>query len=104
MRPDVRLDQAVDDAHGRGLAAARRADQHAGLAVGHLEVEPVDGGMRRAGEDLGDPARADHARPVACRTVRSASAKTISVATRQRGDREAAQTPAAGCRVVPMPR
>ena len=38
-----RLDEAVDHAQRRGLAAARRADEHGHLAVGDLEGQVVDG-------------------------------------------------------------
>ena len=41
------LDHAVDHPHGGGLAAARRPDEDADLARGHLEREPVDGDASR---------------------------------------------------------
>src|SRR5262249_11053264 len=56
-----RLDQAVDDAHGRGLAAARRPDQHAGRAVRYLEIEPVDRRGWCAGEDVADVSQGNQA-------------------------------------------
>ena len=47
------VDHAVDHPHRGGLAAARRADEHADLAGGHLERELVDRRLRLAGIALG---------------------------------------------------
>ena len=58
-----RLDQPVDHAqHGR-LAASRRADEHADLALGDLEAEIVDG-KQAIGVALADRVEADHAWPL----------------------------------------
>ena len=56
----VGLDHPVDDAHGRGLPAAGGTDQHADLALGNDEGQPVDRRMTRFGETLGQSNDFDH--------------------------------------------
>ena len=53
----VRFDQAIDQAQTRGLAAAARADQRDGFALGHLEVDVAK--RRARAEVLGDAAELD---------------------------------------------
>src|SRR5262245_18464375 len=100
----IGLDQPVDDAHGRGLAAARRSIQHAGRAARHVEVEPVDGRPRRAREGLADVLQPDHSAAVpACRRIlHSIAAKNSSVATAKAAT---ASPPTTSCGMlrVPMP-
>ncbi len=58
MRPPRRLDEPVDHPQRRGLAAPRRADEHADLAVVDIEAQLVDGdGAVRV--PLGDLVEAD---------------------------------------------
>ena len=59
IAPLVGLDHAVDHPQRRGLAAARRADQHGDLAGRHLDRQLVDG-VGAVGEPLGHVVEADH--------------------------------------------
>src|SRR5215467_12919667 len=52
-----RLLEAGDHAQDRALAASRRPDEHHELAVGNVQVDPVDGGLRAEG--LAQPAESD---------------------------------------------
>src|SRR5205085_9527435 len=56
-----RLDQAVDHLHGRRLAAARRTDEDAHLALAHVQRQVIDRG-RSGSVALGDLVQPDHVR------------------------------------------
>jgi hypothetical protein len=57
------LDEAVDHLEGGRLAAARRAHEHADLALPDVEAEGVDRDLA-VGKALGDGVEADHVGPV----------------------------------------
>ena len=61
-RPGRGFDEPVDHAQGRGLAAARGADEHDDLAARYLQVEGRHGRSRRSGEGLGHALEGDRPR------------------------------------------
>ena len=59
------VDQAVDHLHRGRLAAARRPDEHADLARGHVQRQLADGRRLAARISLGHPAELDRGRGAA---------------------------------------
>ena len=100
--PGGRLDEPVDHAQRRRLAAARRADQDGDLAFAHDEVQGPNRGGALAGKDLAHTLEFDHGRWVSKHRVPLSEPRDLAreavVArhgTEGRGSRSRVRSPAA---------
>src|SRR3954470_23042790 len=97
-----RLDQAVDHAHGGGLAATGGPDQDADRALRDVEIEMVHRRTADAGISFRDPLEADHDARRRPAMPRSSPAKRSSVAAASAAT-ASAPTRSSGKSRVPMP-